>query len=130
MHVSHCHICHLQMFQSEVALKKTNRREDRAVQHLSLEKELTFLTSLDHPNVLRCLGVVLDPLGAVLELAAHGSLRAVYLEFARVGQVIPAQVIHKTLLDVRLTGGPQVNSIILVSARVFVVVGCGRVGLT
>ena len=100
------------------------------MQHLSLEKELTFLTSLDHPNVLRCLGVVLDPLGAVLELAAHGSLRAVYLEFARVGQVIPAQVIHKTLLDVRLTGGPQVNSIILVSARVFVVVGCGRVGLT
>ena len=71
------------------------------MQHLALEKELTLLTSLAHPNVLRCLGVVLQPLGAVLELAAHGSLRTVYQEYARVGQAIPASVIHKTLLDVR-----------------------------
>ena len=91
----------MQIFQTEVALKKMKyTHEGRTAQHLALEKELTFLTSLSHPNVLRCLGVVLKSLGAVLELAAHGSLRAVYLEYARVGQIIPASIIHKTLLDV------------------------------
>lgn len=96
------HDCHVQMLHNEVALKKMKHtQESRAAQHLALEKELTLLTSLAHPNVLQCLGVVLHPLGAVLELAAHGSLRAMYLDYARVGQVIPACVIHKTLLDVR-----------------------------
>lgn len=90
-----------QMLMTEVAVKKMNSTQDRATQHLALEKELTLLTSLTHPNVLRCLGVVLQPLGAVLELAPNGSLRSVYLEYARLGQVIPAPIIHKTLLDVR-----------------------------
>ena len=86
---------------AEVALKKVTNTQDRATQHLALEKELTLLTSLSHPNVLRCLGVVLQPLGAVLELATNGSLKSAYHEYARVGQVIPAPIIHKTLLDVR-----------------------------
>ena len=91
----------MQMLTTEVALKKVKNTQDRATQHLALEKELTLLTSLAHPNVLRCLGVVLQPLGAVLELATEGSLRTTYLEYVRVGQVIPAPIIHKTLLDVR-----------------------------
>ena len=87
----------------EVASKKMASQADRADLHLQLQTELTALNELNHPNIIKLLGIVVESLTAILELAPLGSLRSVYTEYYRADQLIHTKVIHKTLIDVSLS---------------------------
>ena len=65
---------------------------------------MTVINDLDHPNIIKCLGIVLHPLAAILELAPMGNLRSIYLEYLNEDLLIPLRVVHKTLIDVSEEG--------------------------
>ena len=48
----------------------------------NLKKELSILSPLKHPHVIQLFGVMLRPLGLVLELAHKGSLKSIIQGYA------------------------------------------------
>jgi serine/threonine protein kinase len=89
-----------QTTRTEVAMKVMKCSGDRSKYHIMLEKELTIINDLHHVNIIRCLGVVLQPLSALLELAPMGNLRSIYLQYFSEDLLIPLRVVHKTLIDI------------------------------
>ena len=81
-------------------MKVMKTSSERVKYHITLEKEMTVINDLDHPNIIKCLGIVLHPLAAILELAPMGNLRSIYLEYLNEDLLIPLRVVHKTLIDV------------------------------
>ena len=70
----------------------------------NLKKELSILSPLKHAHVISLLGVLLRPLGLVLELAPLGSLKCILSSYADVGLRLPLNVSQAVVFQVRERG--------------------------
>lgn len=66
----------------------------------NLKKELSILSPLKHPHIISLLGILLRPLGLVLELAPLGSLRGILSSYADMGLRLPHNVSQAVVLQV------------------------------
>lgn len=75
----------------------------------NLKKELSILSPLRHAHVISLLGVLLRPLGLVLELAPLGSLKGILSNYADVGLRLPHNVSQAVVLQVRGAGSQHLS---------------------
>ena len=66
----------------------------------NVKKELSILFPLHHPHVLKLFGVMLRPMGLVLELAPKGSLKKILVHYHDVHARLQARAIQRVLMQV------------------------------
>ena len=66
----------------------------------NVKKELSILSPLKHPHVVRLFGVMLRPMGLVLELAPKASLKKILTYYQEVHAHIQARAMQRVLLQV------------------------------
>lgn len=67
----------------------------------NVKKELSILFPLMHPHVVKLFGVMLRPMGLVLELAPMGSLKKILSHYQDVHARTHARAMQRTLMQVR-----------------------------
>ncbi len=72
----------------------------------NVRKELSILSPLHHPHVVRLFGVMLRPMGLVLELAPMGSLKKILSNHLEVHAKLHVRGMQRVLLQV---GGARVE---------------------
>lgn len=66
----------------------------------NVKKELSILFPLSHPHVVKLFGVMLRPLGLVLELAPKGSLKKILTRYQEVYARLQARAMQRVLIQV------------------------------
>ena len=66
----------------------------------SVKKELSILSPLKHAHVVKLFGVMLRPMGLVLELAPRGSLKKILSHYQEVHARLPARAMQRVLMQV------------------------------
>lgn len=67
----------------------------------NLKKELSILSPLRHEHVIRLFGVMLRPLGLVLELAPKGSLKSILNSYAEANARLRCNVAQPVITQVK-----------------------------
>ena len=67
----------------------------------NVKKELSILFPLHHPHVVKLYGVMLRPMGLVLELAPQGSLKRILSHYHDVHARVQARAMQRALMQVR-----------------------------
>lgn len=67
----------------------------------NVKKELSILFPLSHPHVVKLFGVMLRPMGLVLELAPKGSLKKILGHYHEVHAKLQARAMQRVLMQVR-----------------------------
>ena len=85
--------------ETQLSLLKPPSRHSIIEGFTNLKKELSILSPLKHTHVIRLFGIMLRPLGLVLELAPRGSLKDILQTYAEAmrkpnGSVIQAVVVQ------------------------------------
>ena len=68
----------------------------------NLKKELSILSPLKHDHVIRLHGVVLCPLGLILEHAPGGSLKKILEQYHDLQQYLHGNVVQAVILQVHI----------------------------
>jgi hypothetical protein len=66
----------------------------------NVKKELSILFPLHHPHVVKLYGVMLRPMGLVLELAPKGSLKRILGHYHDVHAKLQARAMQRVLMQV------------------------------
>ena len=66
----------------------------------NVKKELAILSPLTHPHVVRLFGVMLRPMGLVLELAPMGSLKTILSHYEEVHAKFHVRAMQRVFLQV------------------------------
>ena len=66
----------------------------------NVKKELSILFPLSHPHVVKLYGVMLRPMGLVLELAPMGSLKKILNRYHEVHAKLQARATQRVLIQV------------------------------
>ena len=71
----------------------------------NLKKELSILSPLKHPHIIQLHGVMMRPLGLILELSPQGSLKTILHNYAEVHTHLHISVIKQVVIQVSSTCG-------------------------
>lgn len=69
-----------------------------------VKKELSILSPLKHPHIIQLHGVMMRPLGLVLELAPQGSIKTILQNYAEAHAHLHISVIKQVVIQVGLYG--------------------------
>ena len=69
----------------------------------NVKKELSILSPLSHAHVVRLYGVMLRPMGLILEYAPRGSLKKILTHYQEVHSRLHARAMQRVLLQVHVT---------------------------
>ena len=75
----------------------------------NVKKELAILSPLAHPHVVRLFGVILRPIGMVLELAPKGSLKKILNHYKDVHSRFHVRAMQRVFLQVGGCGSRWVD---------------------
>ena len=67
-----------------------------------VKKELSLLSRLKHPHIIQLHGVIMRPLGLILELAPLGSLKNILHNYAEAHTHLHISVIKQVMIQVHM----------------------------
>ena len=67
-----------------------------------VKKELSILSPLKHPHIIQLHGVMMRPLGLILELAPQGSIKTILQNYAEAHAHLHISVIKQVVIQVRI----------------------------
>ena len=71
----------------------------------SVKRELSILSPLKHPHIIQLYGVMMRPLGLILELAPLGSLKDILQDYAEAHVHLHISVTKQVVIQVHQHGG-------------------------